>query len=84
MSKCEGEITGSTTVRIRIEGVPDIATEVRVDTDPIAHFGNVSGGYVAVGISALRAMPYVLKAPPGIMVPEVFGAYRWPGSVAIG
>jgi 2,4-diaminopentanoate dehydrogenase len=31
-----------------------------------------------VGISALRAVPYVLEAPPGVVVPEVFGAYRWP------
>src|SRR6201996_6054645 len=44
------------TVRIRVDGVPKIAVEVRVDTDPIAQFGNVSGGYVAVGISALRAI----------------------------
>lgn len=71
------------TVRIRVDGVPNIAAEVRVDTDPIAHFGNVSGGYVAVGISAIRAIPYVLKAPPGIVVPEVFGAYRWPDAPAI-
>jgi hypothetical protein len=66
------------TVRIRVDGVPDIAAEIRIDADPIAHLGNVSGGYVAVGISALRAIPYVFKAPPGIVVPEVFGAYRWP------
>ncbi len=71
------------TVRISVDGVPNIAAEVRVDTDPIAHFGNVSGGYVAVGISAIRAIPYVLKAPPGIVVPEVFGAYRWQGAPAI-
>jgi hypothetical protein len=71
------------TVRIRVDGVPNIAAEVRVDTDPIAHFGNVSGGYVAVGISAIRAISYVLKAPPGIVVPEVFGAYRWPDAPGI-
>jgi 2,4-diaminopentanoate dehydrogenase len=66
------------TVRIRVDGVPNIATEVTFDTDPIAEFSNLSGGYVAVGISALRAIPYVLKAPPGVVIPEVFGAYRWP------
>ena len=71
------------TVRIRVDGVPNIAAEISVDTDPIAHFGNISGGYVAVGISALRAVPYVLKAPPGVVVPEVFGAYRWPGAPAL-
>ncbi len=68
------------TVRIRVDGVPNIDVEVRVDTDPVAHFGNTSGGFVAVGISAVRAIPYVLKEPPGIVIPEVFGAYRRPGA----
>lgn len=71
------------TVRIRVDGVPNIAAEISVDTDPIAHFGGISGGYVAVGISALRAVPYVLTEPPGVVVPEVFGAYRWPGAPAL-
>jgi hypothetical protein len=66
-------------VRIQVDGVPNIAVEVRVDTDPVAEFGGVSGGYVAVGISAVRAIPYVLRAPAGVVVPEIFGAYRWPG-----
>jgi 2,4-diaminopentanoate dehydrogenase len=80
---CDLALDGHT-VRIRVDGVPNIDAEVRVDTDPIVHFSNVSGGLVAVGISALRAIPYVLKAPPGVVVPEVFGAYRWPGAAAIG
>ena len=70
-------------MRIRIGGVRNIDAEVRVDIVPVAHFSDLSGGYVAVVISAIRAMPYVLKAPPGIVVPEVFGAYRWPGTLAI-
>jgi hypothetical protein len=71
------------TVRVRVDGVPNIDAEVRVDTDPVPHFSNVSGGFVAVGISAIRAIPYVLKEPPGVVIPEVFGAYRWPGSAAL-
>ena len=66
-------------VRVQVDGVPNIAAEVRVDTGPVAEFANISGGYVAVGISAVRAIPYVLEAPPGVVVPEIFGAYRWPG-----
>jgi len=66
------------TVRISVDGVPNISAQICIDADPVARFGNVSGGYVAVGISALRAIPYVFKAPPGVVVPEVFGAYRWP------
>jgi hypothetical protein len=30
----------------------------------------------------LRAVPYVLAAPPGIVVPSIFGAYRWPVDAA--
>ena len=32
------------TVRITVAGVPNITTELRIDADPVAHFGNVSGG----------------------------------------
>jgi 2,4-diaminopentanoate dehydrogenase len=71
------------TVRVRVDGIPNIDAEVRVDTDPVAHFNNLSGGFVAVAISAIRAIPYVLKAPPGVVTPEVFGAYRWPAAVAL-
>ncbi len=71
------------TVRVRVDGVPNIDAEVRVDTDPITHFGGISGGFVAVAISAIRAIPYILQEPPGVVVPEVFGAYRWPGAAAL-
>ncbi len=66
------------TVRVRVDGVPNVSVELCVDTDPVAEFGGASGGYVAVAISAIRAIPYVLSAEPGIVVPEIFGAYRWP------
>jgi hypothetical protein len=71
------------TVRVRVDGVPNIDAEVRIDTDPVAHFSDISGGFVAVGISAVRAIPYVLKKSPGVIVPEVFGAYRWPDAAAL-
>lgn len=61
------------------EGAPNMTLELVVDTNPVAELGNVSGGYIAVAMSAIRAIPYVLKAPPGIVVPEIFGAYRWQG-----
>jgi hypothetical protein len=31
-----------------------------------------------VAISAIRSIPDVLRSPAGVVVPEVFGAYRWP------
>ncbi len=70
------------TVRIHVDGVPNIDLELRIDTAPVAELGGVSGGYVAVAISAVRAIPYVRKAPPGVVVPETFGAYRWPSHSA--
>ena len=71
------------TLRVRIDGIPNIDAEVCVDTGPVAHFNNMSGGFVAVGISAIQAIPYVLKAPRVVVMPEVFGAYRWPGAAAL-
>jgi 2,4-diaminopentanoate dehydrogenase len=65
------------TVRVSVEGAPNLRLELVVDTDPIPELGGASGGYVAVGMSALRAIPYVLKATPGVVKPEIFGAYRW-------
>ena len=67
-------------VRVIVEGAPNMTLELTVDTDPVPGFGDVSGGYVAVAMSAVRAIPYVLKAPPGVVIPEVFGAYRWRSS----
>ena len=67
------------TVRVRVEGVPDISVELRIDTAPVPEFSDVSAGYVAVAISAIRAIPFVLKAPAGVVIPEIFGAYRWRG-----
>ena len=57
--------------------------EVIANPDPIAHFGDVSGGFVA-GDLGPAAVPYMLKAPPHVVIPEVLGAYRWPGAAAIG
>ncbi|NUU24732.1 MAG: dihydrodipicolinate synthase [Streptomycetaceae bacterium] len=66
------------TVRVLIEGAPTINLELGIDISPIPQLGGVSGGVVAVAMTAVRAIPYVMKAKPGIVVPEIFGAYRWP------
>jgi hypothetical protein len=29
-------------------------------------------------MTAVRAIPYVRKAATGVVIPPVFGAYRWP------
>lgn len=65
------------TVRVSVEGVPNMTLELVVDTKPVPELGDVSGGYVAVAMSAIRAIPYVLEVPPGVVLPQIFGAYRW-------
>jgi hypothetical protein len=67
-------------VRVRVEGAPNITVDLRIDRAPIAELGNVSGGHLAVAMSAVRAIPYVRAAAPGVVVPQIFGAYRWPRS----
>jgi hypothetical protein len=59
-------------VRILVEGVPSLRLDLA-----IGDLEQVSAGHVAVAMTAVRAIPYVLRAPPGVVVPEVFGAYRW-------
>ena len=71
-------LEGQFSVRVTIEGAPRMTVELRIDKAPIAELGGVSGGHLAVAMSAVRAIPYVLAAPPGIVVPAIFGAYRWP------
>jgi hypothetical protein len=64
-------------VRVIVEGAPNLTVDLGIDRAPIPEFGDVSGGHLAVAMSAVRAIPYVLAAPPGVVVPEVFGAYRF-------
>jgi hypothetical protein len=65
-------------VRVVVEGAPNITVDLRIDRAPIPELGDVSGGHLAVAMSAVRAIPYVLASPAGVVVPPIFGAYRWP------
>ena len=64
-------------VRVHIEGAPPIRLDLRIDNDPVEDLAGSSGGQLAVAMTAVRAIPYVLQAPPGIITAPVFGAYRW-------
>ena len=44
----------------------------------VGELEGTSGGQLAVAMTAVRAIPDVLAAPPGVVMPHVFGAYRWP------
>jgi hypothetical protein len=69
-------LDGQFLVRVIVDGAPPIRLELTIDNQPVDLEG-VAGGQLAVAMTAVRAIPYVLAAPPGVVVPEVFGAYRW-------
>jgi hypothetical protein len=54
--------------------------DLTIGTDALGELEGTSGGQLAVAMTAVRAIPDVLAAPPGVIVPPVFGAYRWPGT----
>jgi hypothetical protein len=70
-------LDGQFLVRILVDGVPSLRLDLTIDNSPVDLEG-VAGGQLAVAMTAVRAIPYVLAAPPGVVIPGVFGAYRWP------
>lgn len=69
-------LQGQFLVRVRVEGAPPVSVDLSLGSEEIE---GIAGGLVAVAMTAIRAVPYVLKAPVGVVVPDIFGAYRWPG-----
>jgi hypothetical protein len=65
-------------VRVLVEGVPPIKVDLTIDNRLDGELVGTSGGQLAVAMTAVRALPYVLAAPPGVVTAPVFGAYRWP------
>ncbi len=72
-------LDGQFLVRVVVDGSPPLRLEFTIGNDPIDLPG-VAGGQLAVAMTAVRAIPYVLSAPPGVVIPQVFGAYQWPAS----
>jgi hypothetical protein len=65
-------------VRVLVEGSPPLRVDLTIGRERLDDLHGTSAGQVAVGMTAVRAIPYVRAAPPGVVVPAVFGAYRWP------
>jgi hypothetical protein len=65
-------------VTLDVKGVPCMSIEFHIDTSPVPEFGGASGGHVAVAMAAIRAVPEFMASAPGVVVPTVFGAYRFP------
>jgi hypothetical protein len=64
-------------VRVLVDGVPPIKVDLTIDNQLVDELQGTSGGQLAVAMTAVRALPYVLAAPPGVVTAPVFGAYRW-------
>ena len=64
-------------VRVQVDGVPPIKVELTIDNQRVGELEGTSGGQLAVAMTAVRALPYVLAAPAGVVTAPVFGAYRW-------
>lgn len=65
-------------IRVIIDGSPTLRLDLRVGEE-LSHglSGGVSAGQLAVAMTAVRAIPYVMNEPPGIVTAPVFGAYDW-------
>lgn len=73
-------LDGQFLVRVIVDGAPPLRVDLRIGDDMAGAPTGVSGGQLAVAMTAVRAIPYVRQMPPGVVTPSVFGAYRWPQS----
>ena len=65
-------------VRVVVEGLPKLRLDLSVEDVPVPGLPGSVGGHLLVGMTALRALPYVRKAPAGVVTAPVFGAARRP------
>ncbi|SPM38050.1 dihydrodipicolinate synthase [Mycobacterium numidiamassiliense] len=65
-------------VRVIVEGYPLLRVELKFDNAAVEGLPGVVSGQAAVAMTAIRAIPYVLESPPGVVIPAVFGAYQFP------
>ena len=65
-------------IRVTVEGSPRLRLDFTVDHVPVPGLASSSTGHLMVGMTALRALPYVRQAPSGVVTAPVFGAARHP------
>lgn len=67
-------------IRAVIRGVPSFELNLDVGWDRVPPgFEGANPGHLMIGMSAVRAIPYVLAQPPGIVTAPVFGAIQLSG-----
>ncbi len=71
-------LDGEFLVRVIVDGVPPLRLDLRIGNDHVDGLPGVAGGQLAVAATAIRAIPNVRAAPPGVVTAPVFGAYQWP------
>lgn len=70
-------------IRAVIKGVPSFELQLDVGWDGAPPNGqHAQPGHLMIGMSAVRAIPYVLAQPPGIVTAPVFGAIDLSGGGA--
>jgi hypothetical protein len=65
-------------IRVLVEGEPRLRLDLSVGDDAVPGLPGTMAGHLLVGMTALRALPHVRKAPPGIVTAPVFGAAQRP------
>ena len=65
-------------IRVIVDGLPRLRVELTVDDGPVPGLPGTLPGHLLVGMTALRALPHVRKAPPGVVTAPVFGAAQRP------
>lgn len=64
-------------IRAVVTGVPGFELSLDVGWDQVPpELEGTSPGHLMIGMSAVRAIPYVLASPPGIVKAPVFGALQ--------
>jgi hypothetical protein len=64
-------------IRAVIKGVPSFELQLDVAFDGAAPSGqHAMPGHLMIAMGAVRAIPYVLAQPPGIVTAPVFGAIQ--------
>jgi 2,4-diaminopentanoate dehydrogenase len=71
-------LDGEFLVRVIIDGELPLRLELRIGNNQVDGLPGVAGGQLAVATTAIRAIPAVRAAPPGVVTAPVFGAYQWP------
>ena len=73
-------IDGAPFIRIIVDGMPPLRLDLAIDTAPVPGLPHSGSGHLMVAMTALRALPYVLASPPGVVTAPVFGAFRHSGT----